>query len=392
MPLLAQRFSLLFCSTLSFFIPALAANLFAQDRRTVVEPRIPAVCTKLEARLSAPHGLLTEADELRLDTERIQKAIDHCAEGKAVELHGSGQRNVFLAAPFQLHSGVTVLIDRNTALYASRNPRDYDVSPGSCGVVDQNGHGCKPFILADHAPHSAIMGDGAIDGRGGETLLGQNTSWWDLAHLAKINDTKQNCTRILVVRQSDDFVLYRITLRHSPTFHVAVEKTSAFTAWGVKIDTPATARNTDGIDPSASTNVSIVHSYIRTGDDNVAIKAGKAGGSSHITVAHNHFYSGHGMSIGSETSGGVSAIRVSDLSIDGADNGIRIKSNSSRGGPVHDIVYEDVCIKDTKNPILMDSNYSYMGQARDKLPSFEGIILRNVRVLSAGMITLDGFD
>jgi hypothetical protein len=40
----------------------------------------------------------------------------------------------------------------------------------------------------------------------------------------------------------------------------------------------------------------------------------------------------------------------------------------------------------------MDSNYSYMGDARDKLPSFEGIILRNVRVLSAGKITLDGFD
>ena len=51
------------------------------------------------------------------------------------------------------------------------------------------------------------------------------------------------------------------------------------------------------------------------------------------------------MSIGSETNGGASAIRVLDLSIDGADNGIRIKSNSTRGGFVHDIVYEDVCIR-----------------------------------------------
>jgi polygalacturonase len=98
------------------------------------------------------------------------------------------------------------------------------------------------------------------------------------------------------------------------------------------------------------------------------------------------------MSIGSETDGGASAIRVKNLSIDGADNGIRIKSNSSRGGPVRDVVYEDVCIKDTRNPILMDSNYSYRGEAKDKLPSFEGIILRSVRVLSARKITLDGFD
>src|SRR6202167_4161048 len=386
----AVLFCLSSCSALSFLVAALATGLLAQDRRIVLEPHIPPVCAQLDATLAAPHGLLTDADEHRLDTERIQKAIDRCGSGKAVELRGSGDRNIFLAAPFYLHPGVTLLIDRNTALYASRNPRDYDVSPGSCGVVDHNGHGCKPFILADHAPHSAIMGDGAIDGRGGETLLGQNTSWWDLAHLAKINDTKQNCTRILVVRQSDDFILYRITLRNSPNFHVAVEKTNGFTAWGVKIDTPATARNTDGIDPSASTDVSILHSYIRTGDDNVAIKAGKGGESSHITVANDHFYSGHGMSIGSETSGGVNAVRVSDLTIDGADNGIRIKSDPSRGGLVHDVVYEDVCIRNVKNPIILTPHYTTFPGAL--LPVYRDITLKDVHVVTPGAITLEGFD
>lgn len=386
----AQRFSLLFCGVLGFFVSTFSTNLPAQDRRTVVEPHIPVVCTKLEASLSAPRGVLSDADERRMDTERIQKAIDHCEVGKAVELRGSGEQNVFLAAPFHLQPGVTLLIDANTVLYASRNPRDYDISPGSCGVVDQNGHGCKPFIIADHATHSAIMGDGAIDGRGGETLLGQKTSWWDLAHIAKINDTKQNCTRILIVRESDDFILYRITLRNSPNFHVAVEKTNGFTAWGVKIDTPATARNTDGIDPSASTDVSILHSYIRTGDDDVAIKAGRAGGSSYITVAHNHFYSGHGMSIGSETSGGVSALRVSDLTIDGADNGIRIKSDPSRGGLVQDVVYDNVCIRNVRNPIILTPHYTTF--PGDLLPVYRDIALKDVHVVTPGLITLAGFD
>jgi polygalacturonase len=160
----------------------------------------------------------------------------------------------------------------------------------------------------------------------------------------------------------------------------------------VIIYSPKTARNTDGIDPGNAQNVTIKRCFIRTGDDNVAIKAGLPGPTGHMTIEDNHFYTGHGMSIGSETDGGANAIRVTNLSIHGADNGIRIKSNSSRGGPVRDVVYEDVCIKDTKNPILMDSNYSYMGEARDKLPSFENIILRNVRVLSGGKITLDGFD
>ena len=159
------------------------------------------------------------------------------------------------------------------------------------------------------------------------------------------------------------------------------------------IDTPQDRRATPtaSIPAIAQTSPSRTATFT-TGDDNVAIKAGLPGPTAHMTIEHNHFYTGHGMSIGSETDGGASAIRVTNLSIDGADNGIRIKSNSSRGGLVHDVVYQDVCIKDTKNPIYMDSNYSYMGEARDKLPSFEDIVLRNVRVLSAGKITLDGFD
>src|SRR5262249_9652032 len=153
-----------------------------------------------------------------------------------------------------------------------------------------------------------------------------------------------NVPRIIVADRADNFTLYRITLKNSPNFHAIVSRTNGFTAWGVKIDSPKTARNTDGIDPSSSTNVSILYSFIRAGDDNVAIKAGSFGPASHITIAHNHFYNGHGMSIGSETNGNVDHVEIRDLTIEGADNGIRIKSNSTRGGFVRNITYQDVCI------------------------------------------------
>ena len=367
-----------------------AGQLGAQDTRKVTEPHFPKPCVTLDAQLSAPGGALTDKDEGKLDTERIQKALDHCKKDRAVELRAAGGHNIFLAAPLYLRSGVTLLIDAGTALFASRNPRDYDITPGSCGIVDEHGHGCKPFILADHAANAAIMGDGAIDGRGGAKLLGQNVSWWDLAHTAKITDKNQNCTRILIVRESDNFVLYRITLRNSPNFHVSVERSNGFTAWGVNIDTPRTARNTDGIDPSSSTNVSILYSYIRAGDDNVAIKAGKSGPSSHITVAHDHFYSGHGMSIGSETVGGVSAVRVSDLTIDGADNGIRIKSDRSRGGLVEDVRYDNVCMRDVRNPIVLTPLYTTF--SGDLLPVYRNIGLQDVHSLTPGSLTIAGLD
>jgi polygalacturonase len=357
------------------------ALLLAQDTRHVVEPVIPKSCTVLTAQRSS-------IDEDKPDTARIQDALDKCPAGQAVELTG----NVFLAGPLQLRAGVTLLVDRGTTLYGSRNPRDYDIAPEGCGIVDKRGHGCKPLISGDHVSGAAVMGEGAIDGRGGATLLGKKVSWWDLAQEAKVKNLNQSVPRLMALSHCDNFTLYRITLKNSANFHVAYSGGNGFTAWGVRIDTPKTARNTDGIDPGNSRNVTITKCFIRTGDDNVAIKAGAPGPTTNMTIEDNHFYSGHGMSIGSETDGGASAIRVTNLSIDGADNGIRIKSNSSRGGPVRDVVYDDVCIKDTKNPIMMDSNYSFMGEARDKLPSFQGIVLRNVRVFTGGKITLDGFD
>jgi polygalacturonase len=189
--------------------------MHAQDTRNVAEPKFPAACEVLTARLAAPGGALSDADERRPDTARLQKAIDGCAPGKAVELKPAGDRRIFLSGPILLKPGVTLQIDANAALFASRDPRDYDLTPGSCGVVNQRGRGCKPFLLAERAPGSGIMGDGAIDGRGGATLLGLEVSWWDLAKEAKIKDLSQSVTRLLIVRQSDNFTRARAIITRS---------------------------------------------------------------------------------------------------------------------------------------------------------------------------------
>lgn len=78
--------------------------------------------------------------------------------------------------------------------------------------------------------------------------------------------------------------------------------------------------------------------------------------------------------------GGASAVGVSP-SIDGADNGIRIKSNSNRGVVVRDIVYEDASVRYTKNPIFMDTNCSLAGADHGKIPRFK----------SGARVTLEGF-
>jgi polygalacturonase len=362
----------------------------AQDTRRVVEPRVPGACTVLMARLAAVGGALPAEAEHSLDTERIQQAMDHCPRGQAVVLQADGGKQIFLSGPLKLRSGVVLVVRANTSLAASVDPRVYDIAPGSCGVLGERGQGCKPLLSGSGISDSGIMGDGSIDGRGGARILGTSTTWWQLAHTAKVLDRYQKAPGLIELSEVRNFTLYRITLRDSPAHHVVVHNSDGFTAWGVNIVTPETARNTDGIDPVSSRNVTLRHCYIHAGDDSVAIGSRPGFEASHISILDNHFYSGHGMSIGSGTGGGVSHVLVRNLTIDGAQNGIRIKSDPSRGGLVHDVRYENVCIRNVTNPIVLTPHYTnFSGQL---LPEYRDITLRDVHVLTPGEYIFAGLD
>lgn len=379
---------------LGIFAVAVSSMMVAQDTRTVTEPTIPAFCVKLDAQLPSVKGGLAPADESKLDTERIQKAIDGCAKGQGVALQTHGMANAFVSGPLELREGVTLVVDKGVTLFESIDAKVLELWPGSCGVVnDAPGRGCKPLISVSHVSGAGVMGDGVIDGRGGVKLLGKDVSAWDLAEKAR-DGGSQKVSRLIVADHADNFTLYRITLKNSPNFHVVYSGGDGFTVWGVKIDTPQRlARNTDGIDPGAGAkNITITHSYLREGDDNVAIKGGP-GGVTNMTVSHDHFYWGHGMSIGSETNGGVSALRVFDLSLDGPDSGIRIKSMGTRGGLVHDVVYDDICIRNSARPIDITAAYAANGPVKgNSPPTFRDITLHNVRITGGGKILFDGYD
>ena len=130
----------------AFLFSTLTSQARGQDARTVVEPTVPVACAVVKAQLVAVDGkTLAEADETKYDTRRIQDTLDHCQAGQAVKLAADGSKNAFLSGPIQLRRGVTLLVDAGAILFASRNPRLYDVSPGSCGIVDNKGGGCKPL-------------------------------------------------------------------------------------------------------------------------------------------------------------------------------------------------------------------------------------------------------
>nr|ANJ43609.1 glycoside hydrolase family 28 [Medauroidea extradentata] len=345
----------------------------AKDLRQVTEPKIPAACVSLKG---------SGGDE----TAVIQKALNSCAKGKTVHL-ASG---TFVSGPLTIPSEVGLWIDSGVILKASSNAKLYDKGKNLCGTVNKEYNGCNPFIHMTNAVGSGIYGKGTIDGQGGVKLAGKSQSWWDLAHEAQVKNLNQNNPFLIFIENSREITLYQITIKNGPNFQVVVGSTNGFTAWGVTIDTPPSARNTDGIDPASSQNVTITHCSISTGDDNVAIK-GSGSPVRYVSITNNHFGRGHGMSIGSETFSGVSDVTVTGLTLDGTDSGLRIKSDRSRGGLVTGITYTDVCMENVRNPIILDTQYSKTVTG-NLIPEYRGITFNNIKVLTIGTFTFNGFS
>ncbi len=346
------------------------------DTRNVKEPTIPNSCSVLKA-----------SD--KISTSSIQNEMNRCSKlKKVVSLQPDGKNFHFYSGPLTIPSNGGLLINKGVVLSAIPDPSLYDNGNHTCGTINSSGKGCKPFIRVISTSNSGIYGNGIIDGQGNSTLKNSNKTWWNLASEAKKLNKSQNVPRLIEIRNSNNFILYKISLKNSPNFHVATSNVNGLTAWGININTPADARNTDGIDPGSSQNVTITRSYISTGDDNVAIKASNSP-STHISITNNVFGKGHGMSIGSETSGKVNDILIDNLSMNGTTSGLRIKSDISRGGLVSQIIYKNVCIKDVQYPIYLDMSY-IKNASGNKIPYYKNITFSSVKVLTPGKFILRG--
>jgi polygalacturonase len=383
-------------------LAAMPSALFAQDTRTVTEPVFPATCTTLAAQQAIVSG--EPASETTLDTTRIQSALTACPSGQAVELTASGSNNAFLSGPLTIAPGKTLIVDGGVTLFASRNPADYQVTglTEQCGTVGTTGNACNPFITFSTNTTSTpagLMGYGVINGRGGDKIITggvvNTESWWDLANDARSGGS-QNCPILVQLSHSNNASIYKITLLNSPHFHVKNNSSTGFTVWDAKISTPWTARNTDGIDPSGVTNMTVRNSFIGDGDDEIAISGSSA--STGFSFTNLQLASGHGISIGSITTNGVSnvvadGIYVSGQAADSNQVALRIKSAQDHGGVVNNVTYKNVCIQNTRQAIQLDPFYD--NNAGTLYPQYQNITFANLHVLSGSVtprIEIAGYD
>jgi polygalacturonase len=161
--------------------------------------------------------------------------------------------------------------------------------------------------------------------------------------------------------------------------------------------------NTDAIDPFSSSNIVIDHVFSSIGDDNIAIKSGAINSpgpdapSHDITITDCTFENGHGLSIGSEISGGVYNVHAERIHFKGTDQGIRIKAARDRGHDVHNLSFKDIDMVDVRTAILITEYYPKVypeGEVAAEpvgrlTPFFHGITIENVHATgsaTAGVI------
>ncbi len=385
------------------------------DTRTVTEPSFPAACQVLTAsiaRVGDDIPAAVDATVTNPDGARIQAALNACAgTNQAVELSTDGNgHDSFLSGPLNMPAGVTLLVDPQVVLFFSRNAQDYDVTQGThtCGTVNSASatSSCLPLINISNVSNVGIMGYGKLDGRGGDTVMNtfpssfNGDSWWGLSAAANGTGNQQN-PRFVQITQSSNVTLYKITLRDSPLFHVSMtggQGVNGLTIWDAKIVTPTSSRNTDGIDPGQAQNVTVTRSWVSDGDDNIAVGASGTPGTTalaqNISITNNHFFAGHGESIGSITDGGVSNVLFDgnmlsgNKSVDSNSTGIRIKSANDRGGLVTGIQYSNSCFQN--HATLMQFTPLYNTNTGTLTPNFTNILLQNLTFLTSGTVGLSG--
>ncbi len=295
-----------------------------------------------------------------LNTTAIQAAIEACSQlGGGTVYVPAG---VYVTGSIALESNITLFIDAGATLLGSEDKNDYPIIDGRWEGIDQKTY--APLIRGSNLSHIAVVGRGTVDGRG--------AYWWKMFRAGTLEYPRPrligftNCTNVLITG---------ITLTNSPSWTVNPVRCDNVTMSRLTILNPANSPNTDGLNPDSCRNVRISDCHIDVGDDCITLKSGKedAGRENllpceNIAITNCTMTHGHGgVVIGSEMSGGVRRVVISNCVFTGTDRGIRIKSRRGRGGVVEDIQATNIVMDKVLCPFVINLYYEPGSWAAKKI-------------------------
>jgi polygalacturonase len=278
-------------------------------------------------------------DGIQTETVALQATLNRCAGG-TVRLSPGRYRS----GPLFVAAGTTLDLGSRAELIGVDDPAAYARPDGSLNAL----------VNVSDASDVTIEGEGVIDGSG--------AVWWDLVRSARqAGEAEPPRPRLVAFDRCSHVRVHGVTLENSPSFHLVIRRCSDVAITNLSVTAPADSPNTDGIDVISSQDVQISDCTVDNGDDDIALKAPQEdqphGGVADVRIERCRFLHGHGVSIGSETQGGVGGVVVADSSFTGTENGVRIKTNRDAGGPIWGLRYEHLIMQDVQTPIALASYY-----------------------------------
>ena len=368
------------------------------------------------------------ADGETYNTEAFAKAIQNCTNS------GGGTvfvpKGKYITGAIHLENNVNLHLEEGAEILFSTNPKDYYplVATSYEGVELMN---YSPLIYANNKTNVAVTGKGVLNGQA------SNENWWawcgkevygwekgspmqrdslNLPRLMKMGDDGVPLKdrvfgdnhflrpNFIEFYECKNVMLKGVKIINAPFWIIHPFKSNNVIVDGVTVESHGP--NNDGCDPEYSKNVIIKNCTFNTGDDCIAIKAGRDGDgrrvaikTENIVVQNCKMIDGHGgVVIGSEMSAGVSNVFVENCTMDSPelDRAIRIKTNSRRGGTVDGVYVRNIEIGQVKEAVLkVNMHYAtYTNQTGEFIPKIRNILLENVKVKNGGSfgILANGYE
>ena len=357
-------------------------------------------------------------DGVKFNTEVFVKVIKVCSEnggGRVVVPKGK-----YLTGAIHLDDNVNLHLEEGVEILFSTNTKDYyPLVPTSYEGVELINY--SPFIYANNKSNIAITGKGILNGQANATnwwsWCGKDTYGWkkgmpqqkDSLNLPRLMEMGQKGTPLkervfgdgyylrpnfIEFYECKNVLLKGVKIINAPFWIIHPFKSNNIIIDGVTVESHGP--NNDGCDPEYSKNVIIKNCTFNTGDDCIAIKAGRdAEGrrvgikSENIVVQNCNMIDGHGgVVIGSEMSAGVKNVYVDNCKMNSPnlDRAIRLKTNSRRGGIIDGVYVRDLEVGQVKEAVLKLNMFyaTYSNQTGEFIPQIKNILLENVKVINGG--------
>jgi polygalacturonase len=316
-----------------------------------------------------------KSDTTFISTKAIQAAIDKCASaGGGVVKFLPG---VYVTGSLFIKSNVELRIDEKVLILGSQNFDDYPEIQTRIAGIETTWPAALINLVG--VKNAALTGKGIVNARG---KFCWDKYWnmrkeYDTKGLRWVVDYDAKRVRTVLVQNSEQITIKDLTFKNAGFWTIQLLYSSYLTVNGVVIknNEDGSGPSTDGIDVDSSTWTLIENCDIDCNDDNFCLKAGRDWDglrvnkpTEYVVIRKSIARRGAGLvTLGSETSGSIRHIYCTDLTAKHTDNGLRIKSATTRGGTVEDVYFVNSVLDSVRNAYQFNLNW-YPAYSYSELP------------------------